>query len=366
MPNLVQEYLQNGGTVEELATKYSIKANRHSKYPNLVLLKYNQIESPFAEPLVQHCRGLILDENDGWRVVSWPFNKFFNHGEGHAAPIDWDTAKVFEKLDGSLMTLYWYDGKWHVASSGTADAGGEVNGLNITFKDLFWKVWNESGYLEPWEDSMDYNFMFEMCTPYNRVVVPHKENSLHLIGVRNRVTGEEKPVEAFAHKGWKIVRSFPLNSLDGILDSLKVIDGVKQEGYVVVDKAFNRQKIKSPQYVAIHHLKDGFSIRRILEIIRSGEKSEFLTYFPEWTGLFEEIRKKFEDFVAKLEAVYEANKHIEIQKDFALAVKDYPCSGALFALRGGKTPSIRHFLADMNIRSLMDYLKVKDIQLVEN
>lgn len=59
------------------------------------------------EPIVQECRGLILDEAEGWRVVCMPYKKFFNFGEDCCADIDWSTAKVQEKLDGSLISLYW-------------------------------------------------------------------------------------------------------------------------------------------------------------------------------------------------------------------------------------------------------------------
>ena len=84
----------------ELAARFAVRGVRHPKYPNLILLKYNQIESPMAEPVVQECRGLILDEAADWRVVSFPYVKFFNYAEPLAAAIDWATAQVYEKLDG--------------------------------------------------------------------------------------------------------------------------------------------------------------------------------------------------------------------------------------------------------------------------
>jgi len=68
-------------------------------------------------PIVRECRGIILDSKNGWQVVAFPYKKFFNHGEPFASEIDWTTAKIFEKIDGSLASVYWYDQKWHVASS---------------------------------------------------------------------------------------------------------------------------------------------------------------------------------------------------------------------------------------------------------
>ena len=172
----VVKFLKNN-QLSDLETRFSIHIKRHSKYPNLVLLKYDQIESPMGVSLVQECRGLILDEANDWNVVCFPYKKFFNYLEGHAAEIDWSSARVYEKVDGSLMTLYWYDGHWEVSSSGMPDAAGEMNGFNITFADLFWKVWNEElGYEIPRET--DCCFMFELMTPYNRVVVRHAKSDL--------------------------------------------------------------------------------------------------------------------------------------------------------------------------------------------
>lgn len=109
----VQVYLRSGGGLDGLTERYAIKATRSIVNSHLVLFKYNQIESPFAEPIVRECRGLILDESEGWCVVSRSFDKFFNHGEGHAAPIDWSSARVQE----SSMAL-------SASSTTTAGSGG--------------------------------------------------------------------------------------------------------------------------------------------------------------------------------------------------------------------------------------------------
>src|ERR1017187_2830704 len=103
----IQKFLRstpNG--IEELKARYSIDCKRHGEYPNLLLFKYNQIESNFAEPIVQEARGIILDESDNWKVVCYTFRKFHNHGESLAAKIDWSNAVVQTKEDGSLMQCF--------------------------------------------------------------------------------------------------------------------------------------------------------------------------------------------------------------------------------------------------------------------
>ena len=122
----LQKYLQTH-SLEELTEQYGIKVVQSVKYPELYLFKYSQIDSPMGEKIVQESRGIILDSSTvEWLPVSRPYDKFFNYSEGHAAEIDWSTARVYDKLDGSLVTLYWYGDKWNVATSGNPDAAGEV------------------------------------------------------------------------------------------------------------------------------------------------------------------------------------------------------------------------------------------------
>lgn len=357
MSLLVQRFLQDGGTILQLQEKYGIKARRHLAHENMVLLKYHMTLSPMAEPIVQECRGLILDEARDWYVVSRPFDKFFNVEEGHAAPIDWSTARVQEKLDGSLMVLYYYNGKWEVSSSGLPDAAGEINGLGITFNELFWQTFNSQYLILP-QDS-DYCYIFELTAPHNRVVVQYMEPKLTLIGVRHR-SGHELPVSTFMDR-YPVVRSYDVSDLQGVRDTFEGMDPLKQEGYVVVDKDFHRVKIKNPRYLAIHHAIDGMGPKRALEIVRNGEGDEVLAYFPEWKGKIDDIRSKYEALIDELQTEYVRIKDITIQKEFATEAVKSNVSGALFCVRNGKCGSIRDYMSHfISLDKLADQLDLGD------
>src|SRR5207344_2144611 len=100
-----------------------------------ILLKYDQLVSPtlMALPEMQDCRGLIL-EKDTWNLISLAFRKFFNSEEGNAHKIDWLTACILEKLDGTLIQVYWdwHKDEWFAGTTGTAEGEGEVNNKNGT------------------------------------------------------------------------------------------------------------------------------------------------------------------------------------------------------------------------------------------
>lgn len=46
-------------------------------------------------------------------------------------------AQVMEKLDGNIMTLYYYDSNWHVSTSKVPDASGWVPGQENVFFFFF-------------------------------------------------------------------------------------------------------------------------------------------------------------------------------------------------------------------------------------
>lgn len=358
MLKVVQALRSRLETLETLETSRAIHSKRHSQYPELVQLKYDQIESPMGDEIVQECRGLILDTSHDFQVVAWPFKKFFNYGEGHAAPIDWSSAVVQEKLDGSLIILYWYKDAWNVATSGMPDALGEVNGCDFTFEDLFWRVWKEKGYEVPDECYQHLTFMFELMTPYNRVVVRHPQNELKLIGVRDRGYGDEFfPGEGY---GYDCVEYFPLTSMEEVLSTFKTMDPLNQEGYVVVDSGFNRVKVKHPGYVALHHMLGTLSPKGILTVIMSGEYEEVLNAFPEWKPEFDRLQSGFNRVRWDLEERYNTFKGIPSQKDFAFSIKDSPGSGVLFNLRKGKIQSVLEGMSLMPVDKMLDLINLSE------
>ena len=252
--------LRSGTSLDVLVSKYSLCLRKHPTLP-LVQLSYDQKSASFAEEVTRECRGLIL-ECDSWRVVSMPFYKFFNAGEQHAAKdFDWTTARVYEKIDGSMMTLYHHSNAWHVASQKLPAADGDVPGATCTFAQAFWHVWKRRGLKLP--TRTDRCYVFELTLKEHSIVVRHEVASLTLLGARDLNSLAELPCEEIgAANGWPSARCYDRlfdsatgPCLKGVKDAAKALDPIRQEGFVAVDKDFRRLKIKSPAYVALHHLQ---------------------------------------------------------------------------------------------------------------
>ena len=167
----VQKYLQNN-SLDDLKNDFDIK---HTIKDDLVCLKYG-IKSPKYNPIVIECRGIVLSLPD-YNVIARPFDRFFNLYEGDDyKKFDWSNAIIMNKLDGSLIKVY-YHGKWYCGTSGTVDASGNVGIENDkTFKELFEESIGGSIQEKFKNLPKDKTYLFELTSPENRIVSRYKKS----------------------------------------------------------------------------------------------------------------------------------------------------------------------------------------------
>ena len=113
---------------------------------DLVMLNYNQIDSPKTNEIVKECRSLIIDKN--LNVVSRSFDRFFNLGENNTEIVDWTKVKFYEKIDGSLIKIYNHNNTWHISTKGTLFGDSNVGVYDLTFKDM---VLNGLGFTKEYD-----------------------------------------------------------------------------------------------------------------------------------------------------------------------------------------------------------------------
>lgn len=371
----IQKYIIENG-FEKAVNDFQLKVR---EYDNKVLFKYDQLSAPtlMANIEVQECRGLIL-EKGSWDVMSLAFTKFFNADESNAHKVDWNTAHVLEKLDGTLIQVYWdwHKNEWFAGTTGTAEGEGEVNNkMGTTFNSLFWDTVTKQYALNPCMLDKDHVYVFELTTPYNIVVKPHGESSATLLTVRNLVTLQEV--------SWKdlymvseslrmpLVKKFDLNANNvGVL--LKTFKNMpwSEEGYVVVDANFNRIKIKNPAYVAVHHLKGKTAEHNIITIVKSNEIEEFVSTFPERKDELLRLKENYDKLTEKLNNVWfelstRKPKNItrEEKKRYAMDVFEVcgkydlkQFTGLYFGLVDGKVSSVEEFIVNYDDKLLYKML----------
>ena len=383
----VQEFLQTK-SLDDLKTELGID---YSSYEDLIILNYSQFDSPKANPIVMECRGLIL-QRDTWKVICFPFKRFFNCDEVQElnADFDFSNAVGLEKIDGSLISLFNYKDTWLMSTRGKIENSEKLSFSNLTFKTLFHLT--ASQYPRFWSALSDnYTYTFELVSPENRVVTIYDKRELYLLSVRNYSLEEIKfdHLKTIAgNLGVNFPKIVDFKTKMEILDLAKSLKAL-QEGFVAVDYSkiddlsFRRVKVKNPAYVAIHHLKDSAckSARSLMRVILSNEQAEIIVYFPEFKGMLEDIQVKYEAYLKQVEFdekdigdLFQLDyKNKENKKIFAANVIKKAESAYFFAKFYGKVKDFNEFYKNIEAdkgskyieKMWVDKLKLNDVQFVK-
>lgn len=245
------------------------------------------VDADFSNPIVQEARGIII-RLDTVEPVCWPFRKFGNWSESYADKIDWSHAEVQQKIDGSLVKL-WYNSvtnQWQWSTNGMIDAADASISSNPskTFLDLI----NEA--IDQIREKFDYYIkspflqknitaMFELVSPENKIVINYPKTELYYLGTKQLDNGLESYFNYFQ---WifPCPKLYPLHTFDECMlaaEALNKEDNITDEGFVVVDNTiyedgWHRVKIKSPLYVAAHHAvaNNAFSKDKAVKFILNG------------------------------------------------------------------------------------------------
>lgn len=338
----VQEFLIGGGSLEQLKTELGIEAVVHPD-DGRVILNYSQIDSPKMNPIVRECRGVVLDRNDNWRLVARSFPRFFNWGEcvEEMKEFDFSDFTVQTKEDGSLIILYFYQGSWRI-NTRASFGDGQVSRLSPhTWTSLVLEALGINSLGEVDNDRRDVTYVFELVSPLNKVVRQYHEPEIYFL---TAFCGEDEIPREHS--------SFVMTGVVGVADPkrhhFKSIEEIQAfldqqanadpsfEGVVIRDRANRRWKVKSATYLALHQMFGNGDIndpKLLLPFVLKNEGDELLTYYPEAAEAYTACKSKVVEAFLELAALWEATKHIPVQRDFALAVKDKPFSGILFNMR---------------------------------
>lgn len=320
------------------------------------LIKYNQLFSDFKEPMVREARGIIIQKKGRkYRLVRIAFTKFFCAGDPNAKRDLYKLAHrkqwfVEEKIDGSLITLAWWDNKWHVSTSGNIDAYKAplsfANGDIQNFGKLF--EYASKGKIDYKQLNKRFTYIFELVGLENKVVVPYEVEDIYYLGRRNNNTLLEVPYFKDNCAGVEDCKRPKCRVVDISKNPKKIIKELQREvnsftkdqehfeGYVISDSSLKtRVKMKSSKYLELSSQKgDGvFSARKILLMIKDHKDDDVLSSFPEYKPQFDDIRNKLSNWMIELKNDIDEMKSLkfESRKDLAMWAKEKSFSSILFA-----------------------------------
>lgn len=236
----------------------------------------------------RECRGILFESKTG-KIISRPFQKFFNLGEKEETQphkIDLSSPHfIEEKIDGSLIRIFSTEPGSHLRF-GTKRGETDISAAAETFARA-----NLSRDFFEWAHTLvesGFTPLFEWTSPDNRIVLCYEEPKLTLLAIRENISGEylsrdeilqTKPSEI------DLVQRCLESHHSSVHSLAEAIRGLKgEEGIVLTfpEKGFQKIKIKSEEYCQIHSAKELIcSDRRVIVSSLKGTLDDALGIIPE-------------------------------------------------------------------------------------
>lgn len=292
----------------------------HNKLPLRIWNYTNKVQyDGLWDNITTMCRGLVTDELGN--VIARPFKKFFNIEEKKHTPTD--SFVIYEKLDGSLGILFYYNDDWHIATRGSFHSEQAVKA-----KEMFEKI--KDGLIL----DKECTYMLEIIYPENRIVVDYgdAERLVYLATIDTR-TGKERNHTPFIDCAERYLYSD--------YKSIKELNWENREGFVVLFSNGDRCKIKFDDYLRLHKIVTNTSSVHIWEMLKNGDDLSVILdnvpdEFHKWAvGVANELLMDFENTIISAKYHYEQIAFSN-RKEFADVAKKAQHPSLMFLLYDGR------------------------------
>ena len=306
-----------------------------AKDGNRYILNYSEQMLGTPKGWISHfCRGLTLVWTPhNYKIAAKSFDRFYNlHENPEYLNREIDFNKPFDvyfKYDWSII-LEYEDSEWYHVQTRWSFANGAVSTwYNNSYEDLFVeseKIYNKN--LFPLDEGE--TAIWELCSPYNQVVEYYETPFSVLLGIVRNDGTEVK--DSFSGASYKA------DNIDGVftlLDTLKPT----QEWFVIAqwnedEQKYFRVKCKTKTWVELSHFSSWLESKDSLwNVVFSEEIGEVISVFPHLEDKLVELNDLYHKTMHDVENAYETVKHIQDQKEFAMAVKSMKFNDILFDLK---------------------------------
>jgi hypothetical protein len=191
----ITQYITNQELLKQYIADGVVNVRKHETLP-LQIYCYGKRATydDIWDEVTCKTRGLIVDDYGG--IVARPFEKFFNVGHNgrpetslEALALEPHEPLIYEKLDGSMATLYTYDGQAAIASKGSFHSE-HATWASEWYREHCYRFFEKNDLFIKWPKG--YTPVFEMiCQEVQHHVVHYEKDGLILIGLINNESGEE-------------------------------------------------------------------------------------------------------------------------------------------------------------------------------
>ena len=233
------------------------------------------------------CRSIVIDVQKE-AIVLCPFKKFRNIGECEENSIEnirdeiahAKNIEISNKLDGSMQSAGWYEGRMIVAGSQAIDP---TDSWRLT--DGIRMLEENPNYIMAIRQNPSLTFIFEYISMRDAHVVKYKpeEEGMYLVGLRNVFDGKQMSysfvLDMAKRFGLKSTNVFD-KTFDEVLADMKTIKSDEQEGFVLnIDG--HLVKCKGDDYVSLHKsLSKISSINLIIKNYADGTLDDLRAKIP--------------------------------------------------------------------------------------
>jgi hypothetical protein len=180
-----------------------------------------------------------------------------------------------------------------------------------TYSEFFFRILGpDRACLDP-----ELAYVFEMCSPQNRVVRAYAAPTLYLLSAHSRITLGELPdteLDAVAARlGVERPQQFEFADFDALRAHLLALPLSSDfEGFVLRDARRRRWKVKSPHYLSLHRLRFRGWIKAtpelLLPFVLAQEQDELLAMVRTFHAEEPRTAAEIEDLLARISDINSA------------------------------------------------------------
>jgi len=245
--------------LNKLVEEGKLMVQTHPTLP-LRIYKYTP-ETQFSrewDEVLTRCRGLVVD-NDGFQYSN-PIPKFFNIEELTDEQIPKLPYEITDKIDGSCVEVFWYNGHLVVCTLGSFTSDQAKLAYDILADTM--PEYYPTAFMN------GYTYIFELVAPENRIVLDYgSEKKLVLISVRDNDTDEEILPDTLPFPTVEKINK----TLEELLIEKNREDFINKEGFVVKFSNGFRVKVKYEEYFRLHKIMTGVNEKFVWEFLRDGK-----------------------------------------------------------------------------------------------